>query len=210
MNVVQRLIDVGGLVREKQGQVKLLSAQVDNALRNMKRERRKAKRYATLKELITEVALNTQEELRVHISSIATNALCEIFETKYEVFVEFVSKRNKTEATVTVKKEDGEPVRPTDAHGGGVVEVVAFCLRLALWNIHRTSDTFLFDEPFTALKGKDYQLKARNVMKQLSDRLGIQMVIISHEATIIEGVDRVIQITQRKGVSKGEVKSATS
>jgi DNA repair exonuclease SbcCD ATPase subunit len=170
------------------------------------------KEYAELKEdlisveeaqfAIQSVAQETQSQLRIHISSIVSMALDSIFEEPYKFDINFVIKRGQTEASIKFKK-DGNEIDPMSASGGGPVDIAAFALRIALWNISKPkpNNTIILDEPLKFLS-KDLRPRAGLLFKELSKSLGIQFIIVTHDPELIEIADKIFKVRQVNGVSK--------
>jgi ABC-type lipoprotein export system ATPase subunit len=57
----------------------------------------------------------------------------------------------------------------------------------------------ILDEPFRHLSA-DLQPKASEMMKMLSDKLGIQFIMVSHEEGIIDCADNIITIKKGQTV----------
>jgi ABC-type glutathione transport system ATPase component len=156
------------------------------------------------RELLATVALETQEQLRYHISEIVSLAMDAVLDDPYELEVDFVPKRGKTECELWFSR-DGERVKPMDASGGGAVDVAAFALRVAIWSLRaqRTRPTIVLDEPFRFLS-TNLQPRAANMLKELSDKMDLQFVMVTHSLALAEGADKVIQVRMGKGKSKVE------
>jgi DNA repair exonuclease SbcCD ATPase subunit len=154
--------------------------------------------------LIQITAKETQEKLRYHIQDIVNTALDTCFPGEYDFVVDFQIKRGRTEAELYLLKE-GDRVNPMDSTGGGVVDIVSFALRLSAWTLSKTDNTIGLDEPFKWLSA-DLRPLAGEILKALSERLGIQILMITHDEVMIDVADRVFEVTQRKGVSKVEVR----
>lgn len=150
------------------------------------------------REIITTVAKDTQQQLEIRITNIVTMALAAVFPDPYQFVLRFTERRNQTEADLLLVR-DGEEVNPIDATGGGVLDVVSFALRVAVLLMSNYRRIIILDEPFRHLS-EDLQPKASEMMKMLSDKLGIQFIMVSHEDGIIGSADNVITI------KKGEVK----
>jgi hypothetical protein len=153
--------------------------------------------------IIQYVAKQTQQELEFHISNLVSMALESIFPNPYEFKLEFVIRRNKTEADLWFVK-NGERVNPLMAAGGGVVDVAAFALRIALWSLGnpKSRNIIILDEPFRFLSN-DLQPKASLLLKELSDKLNLQILMITHNQNLVEAADKVFNINiDNKGVSQ--------
>lgn len=153
------------------------------------------------KEIIREVGMQTQQQLQYHISDITSLALESIFDDPYELRVEFVKRRDKVECDLLFVR-NGEGVDPISASGGGAVDTAAFALRIASWSMRspRSRNTIILDEPLRFLS-EDLQEKASMMIKQLSEKLGLQFIIITHEPTLATYADKEFKVSIRKGVS---------
>lgn len=153
------------------------------------------------KEIIREVGMQTQQQLQYHISDITSLALESIFDDPYELRVEFVKRRDKVECDLLFVR-NGEGVDPLSASGGGAVDTAAFALRIASWSMRspRSRNTIILDEPLRFLS-EDLQEKASMMIKQLSEKLGLQFIIITHEPTLATYADKEFKVSIRKGVS---------
>jgi ABC-type arginine transport system ATPase subunit len=154
------------------------------------------------REIIRIVGLNTQQQLQYHISDIASLALESIFPNPYKLILKFIERRNKTECDI-VFELDGEEYSPLDDTGVGVVDVASFALRIACWSmmIGKINNTIILDEPFKHLS-VNYQENASAMIKELSERLGIQFIIVTHEQNLTMSADKIFEVKLRKGVSK--------
>lgn len=184
----------------------------DELLRQRKELKAKRKGFiieldavAKAQAILQKVAQLTQQELEYHISEIVSLALKSIFSDPYEFQLDFVQRRNKTEADIWFSRDD-ERIHPLTASGGGAVDVAAFALRIALWRLRtpRTRNTLVLDEPFRFLSA-DLLPKASELLKGLSDKLGLQIIMITHSEELTDAADRTFKVSQRNRVSKVEV-----
>lgn len=145
------------------------------------------------------VAQQTQEQLTWHIQDVVNTALDTCFPDEYEFKLLFEIKRNKTEAKLVFYK-NGFEINPMEASGGGVVDVAAFALRIAAWSLGTTNNVICLDEPMKFLS-RDLQPRAGEILKEISTKLGIQFIMVSHVADIIQSADRVFEISLNKNES---------
>ena len=141
-----------------------------------------------------EVAKRTQQKLEFHISSVVTMALAAVFPDPYEFKIDFVSRRNRTECDLLFVG-DGWEAHPMNCSGGGPKDVASFALRCAFWSLNKTRATIVLDEPFRYLS-RDLQPKAGELLRILSDNLGIQFIVTTHVNDITEVADRVFEVTK--------------
>lgn len=154
-------------------------------------------------EIIQVTAKITQQQLEIHISELVSLALEAVFPNPYKMVLKFETRRNRSEADLLLQDADGNLLSPMDAVGGGVVDVAAFALRIALWSLKRPRPRaiMLMDEPFRFLSA-DLQDRAGRMLRELSQKLGIQFLIITHEEQLLAAADRVFRVAVENGSSK--------
>lgn len=145
--------------------------------------------------IVQKVATDTQKNLEYRISELVTLSMESIFDDKYSMCLDFDIKRGKSEAFISIKDEKGNKFEPLFSLGGGVVDIVSFGLRLSLWSLSRSKlrNTIILDEPFRFLS-KNLHYKAGKLLKELSLKLGLQFIIVTHEKALIENADKVFEI----------------
>ena len=157
--------------------------------------------------ILQHVAQQTQSQLGIYLDDMVTAGCEAVFphDTDYRFKADFVQRRGQTEVDLMLCDSEGHRIRPSDQDGGGLVDVVAFLLRVALWTLGRdTRPVIILDEPFRNLHGREDQRRASELIGTLSGRLGLQFIIITGEdegPELLVGADRVIRIVKRNGVS---------
>ncbi len=180
-------------------QVERYISETEQALKQTKRN---ARQHEQAIEIVKEVGLKTQQTLQFHISNTVSMALSSVFDDAYEMVVEFVQRRGKTECDLLFGRGDNQ-VNPLSASGGGAVDVASFALRIASWSMQlpRTRNVLLLDEPFKNVS-EGLLPKASELLKQVSEQLGLQIIMVTHSDTLIESADNIIQIQYRNRQSK--------
>lgn len=186
----------------RRGQQKQTAQNLEQAQERLSAYQTDLQNHEQAREVIKETGLKTQQALAFHISDITSLALQAVFPEPYDLVVDFVQRRNKTECDLWFER-DGERLSPMDASGGGAVDVAAFALRVASWSMQhpRSRATIILDEPMRFLS-TDLQPKASEMLKQLSEKLGLQFIIITHEEELADEADKVFKVRQRKGISE--------
>lgn len=193
---------IRGQLERKRGQ----QAQTEKLLRQAEARLQQAQarlvEHEQAREIIREVGLKTQQALSYHISEITSLALEAVFDDPYELKIDFVHRRNKTECDLYFER-NGSQISPIDASGGGAVDVAAFALRVACWSMEkpRSRPVIILDEPLRFLS-RDMQERASQMIKEISEKLGVQFIIVTHEEMLTESADKVFSITNKKGKSK--------
>jgi DNA repair exonuclease SbcCD ATPase subunit len=154
--------------------------------------------------LLQQTAQETQEELKIHIEDIVQLALDAVFPNQYVFKIVFAIRYGKTEAElVFISRKSGKDIEPMNASGGGVVDVCSFALRLAAWTLAGNTDKIIIlDEPFRFVS-RDLQDRVGTMMKSLSHRLGLQIIMTTHIPELIEMADKQFRVSQGKsGISR--------
>jgi len=159
---------------------------------------------------LQKIAQDTQNQLRFHIKDIVQLCLDTIWPGEVIFDVLFEINRGKTEARL-IFIVDGEEVDPIEADGGGLVHMAAFALRIAAWTLGRTRNTIVLDEPLAALQPLELQLLGFKIIKELSDKLGIQFLIVKNSVNsgnLQDIADKVFEVERKRvdGYWQSEVK----
>jgi DNA repair exonuclease SbcCD ATPase subunit len=172
---------------------------LNNLRKDIKRRDRRLGNIDKARAVLRTVAKQTQEQLRYHITEIVSLALEAVFDEPYDFQVVFEERRGKTECDL-VFLLDGEPIHPMSASGGGPIDVAAFALRIALWTLARPRPRpiLVLDEPFRFLS-IDLQPKASEMLAEVSHKLGLQVLVITHSPILAESADRTFTVSQLKG-----------
>jgi len=183
------------LTRE-QAQRDMVLQQRDRALKNLKKAEQFYEDALKARSILQTAAENTQKVMETQMSTLVTSALEGIFPDPYQFVVRFVQRRNKTECDLLFSK-NGEEFKPVESSGGGPLDIASFALRVAFWCIQSNRPTIILDEPFKFLS-VDLQPKAGELLKRLSEELGIQFIVITHLTELLPYGDNVIKINKGK------------
>jgi DNA repair exonuclease SbcCD ATPase subunit len=189
-------------LERKKGQKLQLEKSVSTLTDEISELKRSLRRHEQAREIIREVGLATQQQLQFHISDITSLALEAVFNDPYELKVEFVQRRNKTECDLLFSR-DGNDIEPKSASGGGAVDVAAFALRIASWSMQtpRSRNVIILDEPMRFLS-VDLQERASLMIKEISKKIGVQFIIVTHSNVLTTFADKTFEVTLNKGISK--------
>jgi len=184
--------------QQKKGEQNKLRQLIKVAKLNINSYKKELVEYEQAREIVREVGLKTQQNLQFHISDIASLALNAVFDDPYELKVDFVQRRNKTECDLLFVR-DGNEIEPMEASGYGAVDIASFALRVASWSLknQKSRPVIILDEPMRFLS-QDRQTFASNMIKELSDKLHIQFIIVTHEEVLTEYADKTFFVSQRR------------
>ena len=157
-------------------------------------------------QLLQQTAQKTQSRLSFHISNFISSNLEAIWgEDAYTFSMEFIEKRNKTEVSMLLHTPEGDVSLDSLNNvrgGGGVLDIVAFGLRIALWSLQsQKQKVMILDQPLSNLD-QEHLPKAGELIKELSDKLGIQFIIINHNPALAEIADNTIEVVKENNISK--------
>lgn len=146
------------------------------------------------------IAQKTQDLLKFHISDIVNTALGAVFDTPYEIKLDFVFRRGRTELDIEYYAF-GQKIAKLS---GGERDAVAYAFQLSIWSLQRkkVTPTILMDEPLKWLKGRDLPSRGGEMMKYISEKVGLQMIAVSHVPEQIHHADRVIHVKKSKKYSR--------
>lgn len=170
---------------------------LQDSLKRRKAEREKAQEQAEnamlARQLVIDVAKKTQLNIGARISDLVSLALAAVFDDPYKFKIEFVERRGATEADLLFER-DGYALDPMTASGGGAIDIASFALRIAISTLGTSRKLFILDEPFRNLS-LDLQAKAGMMLQELASKLGIQIIMVSHNPEIISGADKVFNLS---------------
>lgn len=152
--------------------------------------------------IIQEVANLTQEQIIIHIIDVVNLALDAIpFDEVYKFGMEFTIRANRTICELYFER-NGNRIKPIDSSGGGALDIASFGLRLAVWSLltGKKNNTIILDEPFKFLS-KDLRPYSGEMLKAISEKLGIQIILVTHDEEYVNIADKVFRVKMINGVS---------
>lgn len=154
-------------------------------------------------ELVNQIALLTQEETVSFIDDLVSLALKTVYGDHYSFHVNSVTKRDMPHYEFKIRKHDLE-LDPAEGSAGGMLDVIGFALRVVLWSLSADrSEVLILDEPFRNVRSPDGTALplCAEMVKTLSERLGVQILLVSHSPELAEQADRVFEVRQKKDAS---------
>lgn len=147
-----------------------------------------------------------REEVQTKIENLVTYGLRTIFEEDLTFKIDTGTRAKQTTMEFkVVHSVKGQQVETDilNAHGGGLIQVVALLLRIVVLLFARPAPrrVLILDESLAHLS-RDYLGNAGELLKQLSERLKIQVLMVTHSPEFIEYADRVYEFSQKDGVTQ--------
>lgn len=207
---MNRIEEMKSNIERQKGRQELRTLTIEKKKGTIESLKRSLRYAEQAQQIIQAVSQLTQETLEYRVSEIVTMALSGVFEDPYELIVEFVPKRGKTEANIIFQRNE-EDIDPMTSSGGGAIDVASFGLRIAMWKLKKPQSRgcFLLDEPFKHLKGLEDNERALQMVEQISQKLQIQIIMVGDERApremIISSADRIIEVKRNKTSSQVEI-----
>lgn len=149
--------------------------------------------------LLQSIAEEVQSQLSSKIDNIVNLGLATCF-PEYTFELKYVPSRGKTEVRFVFKLGEDE-VDILNQNGGGLVDLVTFCLRVAVFAISSTDNVIVLDEPYKYVS-KTLRPKIAELLSALSEKMNIQFIYVTHIEELSETSNKNIIIKKVKGVSE--------
>ena len=96
-------------------------------------------------------------------------------------------------------------MQPEEARGGGIVDVVSLALRMAVLELIRPSilAPLILDEP-GKMVSEEYVPALAGFLRRYAESTGRQVLIVTHNETLLEAAHRGYRVTKVGGVSQIE------
>lgn len=201
IDYTEQLNNIKMYLSEQEGRRKLFVEEKEKLEREKTELSAKMDNLLKARSVVQIVAEQTQKKLEYHISNLVSMALASVFPEPYIFNLRFVQKRNKTEAELVFTKNGNETDDILNSGGGGVADIASIALRISLWSIKKTRPTLILDESLKFLHSPEYQEKASQMLKEVSQKLGLQIIMVSDQRNILEYADKVISVVNKNGTS---------
>lgn len=202
-NYGEAIRQVGYTVEELKSQIAHLQGKADLLSRQNTENEARLEEYKTDREvfkkaieLIAVAGEAVRENIKGGFEKIVTHALRSIVGEDYSFAITFDKRGNQQEANFTIKSGDlSEAFNPMDSRGGGIIDIVSLALRVSLLELTqpKVDGPLILDEPFKHLS-KEYIENANVFLKGLSDKLGRQIICVTHIRELANEADKIIEI----------------
>lgn len=205
----QRLKEINDTIQSLKGKRDLLLKNLTETQKKKKKAIKDEKNGRKAMAIIRKVGKETQQEIEYYLSEIPSLALSAVFDDPYSLDVEFVERNDRNEADITFLRGDNK-ITPLEFSGVGAVDVASFGLRPTIMNLQNppVRRILILDEAFKHLKGKKENIRVIQMLKEMSEELGIQIIMVHDERVPMEeiekGADRIFKVSMKNRISKVE------
>ena len=186
--------EIEEIVGIQAGKIDLLYGQIEDLYQKLDETRDYFDVVEKVRVFFQNVAEEMQQDIANTICMIATSALYAVFPNPYDCKIRFDIKHNVVEASIYFER-NGEEYDPIEDSGGGVIDVASFAIRVAFIFLSNRSRVIIADEPFKNV-AKAFLPKIPEMVRLLSDKLGVQFIIVSHIQELIDSADKKIKVVQ--------------
>ena len=132
-------------------------------------------------------------------------AIRAVFDQAFQFKLNFTHERGRFVCQPVIVEGENE-YEPKDEMGGSIIDIISFTFRVVLWHLShpRSQNVFVLDEPMRFVGMGDELMKAARILKEISAKLGFQLIIVTHIQELASIADRAWQVTRRG--KKSEVK----
>lgn len=154
-------------------------------------------------EFLRKLGSRARNQAKENVEQMVSNALQFVFEEDIEFIINYDEKRGRPEAEFLIRSMiEGQVVEadPTEARGGGLADVVSATLRIALAELFGVRGPLILDEPTKHLSER-FSHNFAIFIRQISEQFNRQIIMISHNTSMIEHGHISYLVTQQNGVS---------
>ena len=196
-------------LQNKQGELSLLLKQQSNAADELQELTELYEHVFNAQDVLRRTAQQAQQQIEFHISDFVSSALETVWEdTAYTFTLKFELKNNKTVVEMFLNR-DGVIVGLKNPNlirgGGGVLDVIGFALRIALWSLlvpHK--HVMILDQPFQNVDNV-YIEKVGELLNEMSEKLELQFLIINHNPLLAMLAQKTFEVVKTEKGSEVKV-----
>lgn len=193
--MMKNIMEYRKYVNESKQKVDILNDVKQRKTKIIKEKEEQLKNINKARWVLSEVSKQTQINFKYYVEDLMTLALKSVFKDRdFKFKIDFNIKRNKPECVFLIQEGEEEPFFPKDEMGGGIRDLISFVLRIVFWSLQRprTRNIIILDEPFKRL-GK-LSVLAGEMVKEISQKLNLQIIIITHNSDLIGVADRCYKV----------------
>ena len=204
--IQNKLTQLKDSITSKKGQIDLLSNQISQAstrLNHIEVDRDTSKKAVEVLDLVQG---SIRKLIKDGFETVVTNALQTIYGDDFGFLLEFGRRGNLQEVDFKViNKTLNKSHDPKNVVAGGEIDVIALALRVVILELYQrvNKSPFIADESFKFVSS-DYVIAAGNFLQVLNEKMGRQILMVTHKKELLEIADNVIDIEKIKEGGKDE------
>jgi len=194
-----KVLELRAKIEQLKGEQQVLQRQRDSAIKSVAIIKVEIKATEEAKMIMQAVAKKTQDKLRAYIEEPVSLAMAAVFNDPYQLRLDMVERRGRTECDFKWVRRDQEYDDLMFSDGGGLVDVAAFGLQIAVLSFMRyhARPLLILDEPLKWLKGGELPERGALMISAVAKELGITVLMVSHIPEQKAGADKLFNFTLR-------------
>lgn len=186
-------------LREKAATGKWEKAKTEAELKGTTSKLRRINRESTFsrqaQQIIRKAAIDTQEQIRFHLSALVTSAIKGIVPPRYwyDFSVSFLEQRGGVECEFSLRRGEGKERGVFDV-GGGISDIISCALQISVLMLTNNRRALIIDEPFRNLY-RPWHKAAALFLKKVCEETGLQIIAVTHNEEIIDVAHSVFKVT---------------
>jgi len=201
--VENRIVKLREAVDEDKILRRQLNRQIADNARVIARRKSEVEDLIEARMILRVVAENTQGRFKTDLERLVTLTLQAVFD-RYEFSMTFKKEREKPVCFLKLI-DNGHELTPKEDVGVGALDICAYVLQVMIISLTDTAMFLWSDEPMRHLGGGEDARRAGRMIKSLSKKLGLQIVINTHDPTLIEIGDRVWKFVHNGTYTESEL-----
>jgi DNA repair exonuclease SbcCD ATPase subunit len=183
-------------LNQLQGQKTVLTSQIKDAKIKIKDLENTEELDKKAIEILNLVQKSTREKIQDAFQNLVTFALQSIYQAPYQFKLEFTTRGNIGELNFKLKDPYSNEYRDlTECVAGGSLDVISLALRFVLISVLRpkVEGPIILDES-TKMLSRNFRQNEYSFYKNISEKLGKQLIIVTHASEIIDLAENKILI----------------
>ncbi len=186
-----------------EGQVRLLDGQISFAHDRLTAGIIAAANYEEARVALEEMEKAWRQQFEEKLAALVSHGLTAVFGEETRIFIETSTKRGATSMALKIEQGGVELGDIIDSTGGSIVSVLSVLLRVMLTVSVRPplQRLIVLDEPLHGAVDPSHIPTFGTLLRELSDRLDLQFLVVAHETDLEEYSDVVYEVVKEGGVA---------
>jgi DNA repair exonuclease SbcCD ATPase subunit len=188
-----------------EGKHEQLKKYADTLEDDIVRRKKLADHLIAAQTVIREIADTARHEFKAEVDRLVTLAIKSVFSENFSFDLQMTVEGGRLQCKPVVW-ETCENMQieysPKDDMGGSILDPIGFALRVVLHQFQKNiRPVFILDEPMKNVGHGELMRQAGRMLQEISHRLKLQLIVITHEPELIEIADSAWKVVRNK---KGE------
>jgi DNA repair exonuclease SbcCD ATPase subunit len=196
---VTTLASLKARIDELAGQRALLEDQLADALGMHDKANERADDLDQTLRFLQTMEEEWRERFQQGLAAVVSDGLSSVFGRELKAVLETTTHRDATSIELYIE-EEGRLREIRGARGGSLIQVLSFLLKLLMLVSARPPlrRVMVLDEPF-AMVSAEYRPRVGALLRELSARLGVQFIIVTHEPELVDYADVAYEVRAQGG-----------